>query len=88
MIWVTGEPRDPSVWKVKFPKLNFRFCRFLRSWPSEVATRHTKIRRLAYILGSYPALQSDQSSSRAALRISPLQRVAWLFCCVHPGSVR
>jgi hypothetical protein len=28
MIWVTGEPRDPSVWKVKFPKLNFRFIGF------------------------------------------------------------
>jgi hypothetical protein len=43
-----------SAWKGCSPKLS-----------PEVATRHTKICRVAYMLCPVPALQFDQSSSRA-----------------------
>jgi hypothetical protein len=43
----------------------------LRSSPSEVATRHTKIRHLGYMHGSSSVLQSDQSLSRAPFESPP-----------------
>jgi len=46
----------------------------LRTSLSEVATWHTKIRQIAYIPFCAPALQSDQSSSRASSETPPPQR--------------
>src|SRR5215217_8358534 len=43
----------------------------LCSSASEVATRRTKIRHLAHMLGSSSVLQSDQSLSRAPFESSP-----------------
>jgi hypothetical protein len=43
----------------------------LRSSPSEIASRHTKIRHLAYVLGSSSLVQSDQSLSRAPFEPPP-----------------
>jgi hypothetical protein len=59
--------------------------KILRSSTPEVATWHTKICRVAYMLCPVPALQSDQSSSRA-LCTSPLPRAARLFSCLRRGG--
>src|SRR5215216_786446 len=45
--------------------------RLSRKFAPEVAKWHTKICRLAYILGSSSVLQFDQSSSRATFESSP-----------------
>jgi len=57
----------------------------LRSSPSKVATRPTKIRHLAHMLGSSSVLQSDQSLSRTPFE-SPPPKSSLAFLLSAPRS--